>query len=391
MGRDTLGHEVATSHIRTNGDAMKIVLARSEATHAGSHKLARTLSKAGHEVHFLVWDRDGKFPKVERIGSYTAHRFRFKAPYETIFILLYLPIWWLYELYFILRENPDVVHACNFDTLPPAIVAKFIKKTKLCYTIYDLYASAFSGRIPPILRKLATFVEKLGIGFSDALFLVSESIYEEVKGKRIRKVVYIYNSPEDYPDVEPTPKPASETCIFYAGWMGKFRGLENMIDAVGNLDGIRLVMAGRELDKSIVEYGTAKLSNFEYLGFIPYEEVIRRSLEADILFVFYDSEYASFKHSTPNKIFEAMMCGKPILVNNGIAASKIVAQENCGLVVPYGDVNAIKEAVLRLKNDPELCQRLGQNGRKAYDNRYSWNIMESRLIDAYNELAKSRA
>jgi glycosyltransferase involved in cell wall biosynthesis len=57
--------------------------------------------------------------------------------------------------------------------------------------------------------------------------------------------------------------------------------------------------------------------------------------------------------------------------------------------VPYGDVDAIKEAVQRLKNDPELRQRLGHNGRKAYQNRYSWTIMEGRLIDAYNELEKS--
>jgi glycosyltransferase involved in cell wall biosynthesis len=91
-----------------------------------------------------------------------------------------------------------------------------------------------------------------------------------------------------------------------------------------------------------------------------------------------------------------MMCGKPILISDGIAGSKIVAQEDCGIVVPYGDVDAIKESLLRLKNDPELLkndpelrQRLGQNGRKAYENRYSWSIMESRIIDAYNDLANS--
>ncbi len=367
---------------------MKIVLARSEATHVGSHKLARTLSRAGHDVHLLVWDRDAKFPKTEKVDSFTAHRFRLKAPYETVFILLYLPVWWLYELYFILKTNPDIVHAFNFDTLPPAIVAKLITRTKLCYMILDLYTSGFSGRIPGILRRLAAFAEKFGTGFSDILFLVSESMYEEVKSERIKKVLYIYNSPEEYPVAEPTAKPDSETCIFYAGWMGKFRGLENMIDAVGDLDGVRLVMAGRELDKGIVEYGKAKLSSFDYLGFIPYEEVIKRSLEADILFVFYDSGYANFRHSTPNKIFEAMMCSKPILVSDGIAGSKIVARENCGIVVPYGDVDAIKEAILRLKNDPGLRQELGQNGRKAYEDRYSWNIMENRIIDAYNELAK---
>ena len=84
-----------------------------------------------------------------------------------------------------------------------------------------------------------------------------------------------------------------------------------------------------------------------------------------------------------------MMCAKPIIVNDGITASKIVAEEKCGLIIPYGDTNAIKEAILILKKDPGLCRTLGENGRKAYEARYSWEIMKGRLINAYNELAKS--
>jgi glycosyltransferase involved in cell wall biosynthesis len=368
---------------------MKVTLVHSQAIHPGVHKMAKTLSQNGHDVKLLVWDRDRIYPKFENIESYTAHRFHLRAPHGKIIVLFYLPMWWLYQLVFLLREGPDVIHACNFDTLVPAIFVKLIKKTKLCYTIYDLFGSVYTGKMPSIFKKLATSVEKAGIAFTDTLFLVTESFDEEIRGARIRKVVYVYNSPEDYSDVELKPKTTSETYIFFAGWMDRFRGLEDMIDAVSDLDGIKLVMAGVEVDKGIVEYGLAKLENFEYLGWIPYEEVIRRSLEADILFVFYDYKWARFKHSTPNKIFEAMMCGKPILISDGIAGSKIVAQEDCGIVVHYGDVDAIKESLLRLKNDPELRQRLGQNGRKAYENRYSWTIMESSIIDAYNDLAKS--
>ena len=324
---------------------------------------------------------------VARIDSFTAHRFRLKTPHGKLTVLLYLPVWWLYELYFLLKEDPDVVHACDLDTLPPAIMAKLLKKTKLCYTIYDLYGGSFPGPIPLVIRNAITFVERVGIRFTDVLFLVSESIYESIRGAGIRKLVYIYNSPEDYPDAQLSPEHKLETCIFYAGWMAKYRGLEDMINAVSDLHGIKLVMAGTEVDKDILEYGRAKLDNFQYLGLISYEEVIRRSMQADILFVFYDPKRASFRYSTPNKLFEAMMCGKPIIVNEGIAASKIVTRENCGILVPYGDIDAIKEAVLRLINDPALREELGRNGRRAYETSYSWEIMEGRLINAYKELA----
>jgi glycosyltransferase involved in cell wall biosynthesis len=367
---------------------MKVVIVYSFAIHPGVHKLAGTLAKNGHDVKLLVWDRDKKLPKLGKADSFTIHRFRLKAPYGKLTVLLFHPLWWLYELYFILKQKPDVVHACNFDTLPSAIIAKLVRRTKLCYSILDPYGSAYPGPVPSIVRKLITFIEKSGLSLTDTLFMVSESIYEDMKSARIKKLVYIYNSPEDYPITEPIFPRSSDFSLFYAGWMAESRGLREIVDALSGMDEVRLVMAGKEIDKSIIEHAKAKLKNFEYLGWITYQEVIRRSLEADVLFVFYDPTQAGFKYSTPNKVFEAMMCSKPIIINDGLAASKIVGKENFGFVVPYGDVNAIKQAVLKLKNDPDLRKRLGENGRRAYDTSYSWKIMESRLVEAYRGLER---
>ncbi len=250
-----------------------------------------------------------------------------------------------------------------------------------------MYGGAFPGPIPTAVRNLATFIERVSIAFTDILFLITESFEEALKGARIKKVVYIYNSPEDYSDMELRAKTTSEICIFYGGSIASVRGIKDMIDAISDVDGIKFVLAGSELDKDIVKYGMAKLDEFEYLGFIPHKEVIRRSLAADILFIFGDPKFISLRHGTPNKLFEAMMCAKPIIVNDGAPMSRIVRGEGCGIVVPYGDVDAIKEAVQRLKNDPELRQRLGRNGRKAYESHYSWKIMENRLISAYKEIS----
>ena len=78
-----------------------------------------------------------------------------------------------------------------------------------------------------------------------------------------------------------------------------------------------------------------------------------------------------------------MMCGKPIIVSDGSSMTNIVKAENCGLVIPYGDVRAIQDAIAKLMEDKKLRQYLGANGRKAYEKKYSWSIMEDRLLDAY--------
>ena len=69
-----------------------------------------------------------------------------------------------------------------------------------------------------------------------------------------------------------------------------------------------------------------------------------------------------------------------------IAASKIVGKEKCGLIVSYGDIDGLREAILKLKNDPDLRQKLGKNGRHAYDMKYGWEIMKQKLLNAYKLL-----
>jgi len=92
---------------------------------------------------------------------------------------LYLPLWWAYELVFLLREDSDVIHASDFDSLVPAILAKRIGKRKLCYFIYDFYTDnlpdgGFQG-LRKRIRWFVAYLERTGIGFADVLFLVDES------------------------------------------------------------------------------------------------------------------------------------------------------------------------------------------------------------------------
>jgi glycosyltransferase involved in cell wall biosynthesis len=92
------------------------------------------------------------------------------------------------------------------------------------------------------------------------------------------------------------------------------------------------------------------------------------------------------KYASPNKLFEAMMCGKPILVSDNSSMARIVRHNKCGLVIPYGDVGAIRDAIVKLMTNPGLQEELGINGRKAYEEKYSWTIMENRLVTAYKNL-----
>jgi len=374
---------------------VKVTLVRSRAIDPAVNKLAETLSENEYDVKLLLWDRQNTL-KAKNVHGYTICKFTLKAPYDKFTVLFYLPIWWIYEFVFLLKDKANIIHACDLDTLVPAILAKLIKRVKLCYTIYDFYANNLPDGhfqlIRKLIRSVTARVERLGIGFTDGLFLADEFRYEDVRGARIKRIAYIHNSPPDHFEAKRghESRERIEIAIFYAGVINKWRGLESMIKAVEGLDNVELTIAGLSSDTTLFKNQAADAkSKVQYIGWIPYEEVIRRTLEADILFAFYDPRFSSTKWADSSKLFAAMMCAKPIIVNEGTIVSKIVADEKCGLIIPYGDVSAISGAILKLKNNPELRRKLGEYGRKAYENRYSWDIMRNRLINVYCEVTES--
>jgi glycosyltransferase involved in cell wall biosynthesis len=374
---------------------MKVILIRSRAIDQAVFKIAQSLSKNGHDVTLLVWDRQNDLIIDPNI-PYKVSAFKLRAPYDRFIALIYLPFWWIHEFIFLIKNDFDVLHACDLDTIFPAIFLKRIIGFKLCYIIYDFSANNMPEGKFEKLRKLfkdvVASIEKYCIGFSDILFLVDESRLEEVKHSKIKKVVYLYNSPQDEGEIVPQFERGDDGyLIFYAGLILKSRGLEYMINAVNELDNFKLILAGKIPDDKIMKNANLHRDKISYIGWLPtYKDVILKTLEADILFRFSDPKHPKTKYESPNKLFEAMMCEKPIIVSDGSSMANIVRKENCGFVVPYGDVQAIIETMLKLKNDPSLGQKLGRNGRMAYDGKYPWNIMEKRLDKAYTDLAESR-
>jgi len=378
---------------------MKVTLVRGRGIEPGINKIARALATHGYSVKLLIWDRDG-VAESYNAALYRTYKCKIRAPYDRPAALLYLPLWWAYELVFLLRDDSDIIHASDFDTLLPAILAKLIGKRKLCYFIYDFYADnlpdgGFQG-LRTRIRRLVAHLERAGIGFADVLFLVDESRFEEVDGAHINELYYVYNSPVDcIAQLHAKPGTASrvsadEMIIFYAGAMHGSRGLNYMFEAVSGVEGVRLKVAGPITDNERVLDELNRVgSKAQYLGFLPlHDDVIRETLKADILFRFEDPRVPKTKYASPAKLFEAMMCGKPIIVSDEGAMANIVRKEQCGVVVPYGDVPALTNALKTCRDNPGLRAELGNNGRKAYEERYSWAIMEERVLSGYRSLGQ---
>ena len=109
--------------------------------------------------------------------------------------------------------------------------------------------------------------------------------------------------------------------------------------------------------------------------------------KADLVICMVNSSNINTKFATANKQFEAMVCGRPIICTKDTRSGEITEEENCGLVVSL-DKDELKNAIIKLRDSPKLCEEFGRNALKAAIKKYSWKKQEEKLIKLYDEIAK---
>jgi glycosyltransferase involved in cell wall biosynthesis len=195
----------------------------------------------------------------------------------------------------------------------------------------------------------------------------------------------VYNSPEDItirlPPVQVSR--GSTLRLSYVGLIQVERGLLQVLEVMSRHPEWNLDLAGFGGDEAIILEMVKELPNVNWYGRVSYHDSIELSAGADVLFALYDPRIPNHRFSSPNKVFEAMMLGKPIVVARDTNVDRIVEQAEAGLVVEYGDVAALEKAFLRLKNESDYRLRLGRNSRRIYEQKYNWNSAKERLLKLY--------
>ena len=373
-------------------------------------KEIKALTQRGYLVTFLAWDRDFKAPISERrsrdpnltsfnfkapiserweAGDFQREiRLRLEAPWGSK-VILFLPIWWCFVFFKLMLTRWDIAHAGEFASIPPTVIAGKLKRKPVIYEMLDVYEDEIL--LPKVVRNICIKIDKLFMWLASSVILADKEEIEEVRGIPNSKVVTIYDSPPDtFGKVNIVNHRRNNTfTLFFAGLLSSVKALnlDKIFMAIKSIEGVKIVIAGYgDRVEEIKEWSHKMPDKIQFIGEITHAEVLERSAEADLLFVLRDPIVLVNKYICGSKLLEAMMCGRPILVNKGTSTANKVHEENCGLVVDANNIEEIKEAIIKLRDNPKLCEELGANARKAYDERYSWEIMEQRLLALYREL-----
>ena len=176
----------------------------------------------------------------------------------------------------------------------------------------------------------------------------------------------------------------------YVGLLQRERGLFELLEVLSKHPDWVLELAGFGGDQDEIVEKIKSMNNVYWHGRVSYETALRLSAAADVLIATYDPVIANHRYSSPNKIFEAMMVGRPIIVAENTNIDRIVQRYNNGVVVPYGEFTALDQALTRLALNPKMREQRGRNGRLAYDKEYGWHIMRDRLIQLYQQVMFER-
>jgi len=187
------------------------------------------------------------------------------------------------------------------------------------------------------------------------------------------------------------PYPSRPNHAISVGNLTLTRGIREALEALERIPeqlGARLVVAGDCVPPSLL--AQVKTSpgwhRVEYLGWVDRTRVIDELSRARMgLLLFHPTE--NHVHALPNKLFEYMAAGLPVVVSNFPAWRKIVQGHGCGLVVDPLSPSSIAEAVEYLLNHPAEAEQMGGRGRHAIRNEFNWETEQGKLVALYDELS----
>lgn len=307
---------------------------------------------------------------------------------SNLFFSILKYIEWSVKLLILARSNYiQVFHAHGLKALPVSIFVKFATGSALIYDAHELEteANGLRGKIKDICK----IFEKFLIKYSDEVITVSESIskhystqYPNINPLVVRNVPQITN--QDLAKSNLRKKfniLSNDILLLYLGGFIKGRGIELILNSFpSELESYHLAFIGSGVLEKKIQSSACVQKNIHIHGSVPTNKVIAHAKEADIGLCLIEDLCLSYRFSLPNKLFEYLLAGIPVVVNDLPEQRKFIDKYKCGWVLsnPADDFrDFLKELTLK-----EILEK--KKGAAKVGEKISWE----REVDPYLQVVK---
>ncbi len=295
------------------------------------HKVAVSLQKMGFNP-VLVGRILPESQPVER--NYQTHRMKLLFRKGSMFYFGYN----FRLLFFLLKLRPDVLVANDLDSLLANFLVSRIRRKPLIYDSHEYFTEVPELLGRPVVRAIWKWLERMMVPKVNAAYTVSESIAEvyrelyKVDFKVVRNLPVCAQREKTVHREKESGKPK---IILYQGAMNLGRGIESAIRAMQFLDGAELWLAGdgditSRLQEMVYEQDLDK--KVKFIGRLPLHNLHEMTCQADLGISLEEDLGLNYRFALPNKLFDYIQAGVPVLVSNLPEMKRIVEQYQIGMI-----------------------------------------------------------
>jgi len=362
---------------------------------------ALSLLGAGWRVRLIAWDRDLKRPARENVEGVEVDRVFVTSTHGRGVTQIFWYVWVYVQMFWRgVRTRFDVVHSHDLDTLPVGWLLGLIKRRPVVYDAHESFAHMLEGSVPPFVQRGLMALESFLMRRTALVVTVGEKLRRDLESRGARHSLVIGNwkrlseftrTAEENARMRQAlgvpPDALLAVCVTH---LRTDRQVEELLDAVDRTPRVYALIGGDGVLAARVAEAAARNPRILYKGFVSGRTIADYTCAADVIYYGFDAANPNARYSAPNKLYEALAAGRPLITGNFGEIADVVRTAACGIVLERYSAETISAALSTLQ-DAQVRQQMAANALRAGRNSMNWEKGEMVLRDAYAQLTSGSA
>jgi glycosyltransferase involved in cell wall biosynthesis len=344
-------------------------------------KTCRALAKFGHDVHFVGWDRRPQTQKCIDLPGVQRHVVAIGTPFARTTLRAQLRFSW-HVVRTLARIRPDVVCAVNEDNAVRVLPFKRLLYRRLVCDVYDSHQDRASAR-PFATRAALNLLSEWARWGADALIVTDDDRFSRL-GRHRWKCTVVGNYPEDPGPGLARRAVGGPTRICVCGTLAETRGIRQLLAAVERSSDAVIVAAGWPND-DFADREFVRHPRVEFHGVVSPLRALELASGCDAVFAFYAPNCLNNIFASPNKVYDAMSVGRPVMINSEAKISDWIVRQSLGFACRYDDQHRLRQIVDSLSGLRSAMPAAAARRRGMFAARFTWEKMERRLATIYGD------
>lgn len=293
--------------------------------------------------------------------------------------------------FYLLTHKADLLVSNDLDTLLANYLAHKVKRrSKLVYDTHELFTEVPELTSRPKVRNVWLRIERMIFPKLDTIITVNQSIadiYKDRYGKTlyvVRNVSPLWTTDEVQPKSSLDIPEKGHLLILQGAGINVDRGAEELIEAMQSIEANLMIVGDGDV-VSLLKTQVQRLNiahKVFFFGRRPYHEMMQFTKHADLGFTLDKPTNLNYKYSLPNKLFDYMHSGTPIISTEIKEVANVIRKHDIGRIVDPLTPDNLSKVVNELLADAPLLDRLKKNCSIA-SNQENWELESQILKNIY--------